>query len=82
MQVVAPQGILLGAGVYHFVGSGDPNSLSLVTFPLLASCAVGSIYSRTDVVNATAQLYVCTTAGTPASATWDTPAVAGVWTSK
>ena len=72
-------GILLGQNVYIFRNTGDPNALT--SDPNMFSCAVGSLYLRLDAPDTTHALYVCTTAGTPATPQ-GLPAVAAVWTAK
>jgi hypothetical protein len=80
-QAIIPNGIMLGAPgpvgsapVYAFADSGDPNSK---TDPqsLLANCALGTTYQRTDGPDSTHCFYVKTGASNVAAPT-------GTWTAK
>jgi hypothetical protein len=70
-------GIRLATGIAIFTGVGDPNVSSAVD---IQQAGVGSLYLRSDVVDSTHQLYVCTTAGISATPTQSQ--VNAVWTPK
>jgi hypothetical protein len=78
------QGIRLATGMAILYGSGDPNNAqpdSAQQFLKdINQAGVGSLYLRQDAPDATHALYVCTTAGVPATPT--TAAVLAVWTPK
>ncbi|HUI74226.1 MAG TPA: hypothetical protein VLX32_04740 [Candidatus Acidoferrum sp.] len=80
-NVFTPNGLKLGApgpvgspSIIHFADAGDPNSRSDPD-SMLANCALGSVYSRTDPPDATHALYIKTSAATSSAPT-------GTWTNK
>lgn len=80
-QAIIPNGVCLGAPgpigsapVYAFADSGDPNTKA-DPLSLMANCALGSTYQRTDGVSTTTFFYVKTGAATVSAPT-------GTWTNK
>ena len=81
MQTIIPCGVIISApgvagspSVFQFGDSGDPNN-RLDPLGLLAGCAIGSTFSRTDAPDSVHAFYVKTSGPTSASPN-------GVWTPK
>jgi hypothetical protein len=72
-MIVPPlSGISFGStGVIHASGAGDPNNASTDDAnKSLASCSVGSMFSRTDAPSNVTGLYIKTAYASGAPGTW------------
>lgn len=70
-------GLRLTSSVLILAGVGDPNTSATLD---VQNAGVGSLFLREDAPDANHALYICTTAGIPA--TGPQSAVPAVWTAK